>query len=135
MGNNQNSNKVKRVLKNSAKTIPKAAFRGSLHLGKGIFKAAGALAKNKYVREIAALGLVAGATIAFAPQLLMIGAAKGAIDKVVFNKQNVVAHEARGMFHAMRDLASVPTELIGDLLSEAARGGEKLTQLGLDATR
>lgn len=126
---------AKRVLKNSAKTIPKAAFRGSMHLGKGIFKAAGALSKNKFVRELAVLGLVAGASIAFAPELLMISATKGVIDKVVFNKQDVIAHEAKGMFHMMRDVARVPTDLVGDLLTEAARGGEKLTQLGLDATR
>lgn len=126
---------AKRVLKNSAKTIPKAAFRGSMHVGKGVFKAVGAVSKNKFARELLAMSLVAGATIAFAPQILMLGATKGVVDKVFFNKQNVIAHEARGMFHLMRDLAKVPTELVGDLLSEAARGGEKLTQLGLDATR
>ena len=139
MSNNSQKNSkkqtVKRVLKNTAKTIPKAAFRGSMHLGKGAFKAAGAIAKSKFVREVATLGHVAGATVAFAPELLMIGAAKGLIDKVLFDKQNIVSHEARSMFHTMRELASVPTELIGDLLNEAAKGGEKLTQLGLDATR
>lgn len=136
--NSQNNSKkdiAKRVLKNSAKTIPKTAFRGSMHLGKGVFKAVGAVSRSKFARELVALGLVAGTTIAFAPELLMLGACKGVIDKVVFDKHNVVSHEARGMFHMMKDLAKVPTDLVGDLLNEASRGGEKLTQLGLDATR
>lgn len=128
-------NETKRKLKNTARTLGKTALRGSLYTGKAVMATTRSLAKNQLVKELAVMGGMAAATVMFAPELLMLGGMKYAVDKCVLGKNKDFISEAQGIFRGMHDLLDAPTKLIADLVAEAARGGEKIAQKGLDATR
>ena len=139
------NNNTKRRLKNTAKTLGKGAkFVGKSGLrlgcfaGNTVFKATGAIARNKYAKEIVALGVTLGATAMFSsviiPSMVLLEIGKYGLDQLTGNKTDI-GKDIGSMLSLGRNMATIPTELLAGTISEVSKVGEKVTKKGLDITR